>query len=328
MQNENATTNDITKRQIITTRLINAPRELVYKMWTDVSHVDKWWGPNGFSNETSKMDVRPGGEWVYVMHGPNGVDYPNHVAYNVVIPNERLEYIHGGFAGDPDAFDMLVIFEAQGKQTKIFMRHTFKTVEQCKLVVEQYGANEGAQQTLNKLEAYLAAEDRREFSISREFDAPIELVFDALTQPEHLMHWWGPVGLKMKTATVDLRPVGVYHYSMEAPDGSLMWGKFLYREISRPDRLVFINSFSDEAGNTTRHPMAPEWPLEMLNVLTMTESNGKTILKLSGRPVNATKEETDVYHNNHESMRGGFGGTFNQLDTYLGTIINNNTPKQ
>jgi uncharacterized protein YndB with AHSA1/START domain len=320
MQNANAANNDTASRQIVTTRTINAPCELVYKVWTDIDHVDKWWGPDGFSNETKKMDVRPGGEWEYIMHGPNNTDYPNHVAYKVVIPNERLEYVHGAFAGDPDAFNMLVTFEAQGDKTLLTMRHTFKTVEYLKMVVEQYGANEGAKQTLDKMEAYLAAEDRRELSITREFDAPIELVFDAMTQPEHLMHWWGPKGLKMKVAKVDLHPGGSFHYAMDTPDGSIMWGKFVYREIVRPERLVFVNSFSDEAGNITRHPMAPDWPLEMLNVLTLTEQNGKTTLNLKGRPINATKDEIEVYHSNHSSMQGGFKGTYDQLDTYLKTI--------
>lgn len=320
MQNANATNNDTATREIITTRLVDAPAELVFRMWTDIDHVDKWWGPTGFTNETKKMDVRPGGEWEYIMHGPDGKDYPNHVAYKVVEPNERLEYLHGGFAGDPNAFDMLVTFEAQGNKTKIFMRHTFKTAEMRQMVVEQYGAIEGAKQTLDKMEAYITEDDRREFTIVREFDAPMELMFDVMTQPEHLMKWWGPVGLKMKTAKIDLRPGGLYHYSMEAPDGSMMWGKFVWHEIVRPERLVFVNSFSDEAGNTTRHPMAPDWPLEMLNILTMTEHDGKTTLKLKGRPINATREEVEVYHSNHPSMRGGFGGTYDQLDAYLKTI--------
>ncbi len=74
---------------------------------------------------------------------------------------------------------------------------------------------------------------------------------------------------------MDLRPGGTYHYGMKAPDGAPMWGKMVYREISPPERIVFINSFSDEAGGTTRHPMAPTWPLEMLSVFTFEDDAGR-----------------------------------------------------
>lgn len=162
--------------------------------------------------------------------------------------------------------------------------------------------------------------EREDFKISRTIDAPRELVFDVFTQPEHLMHWWGPKGLTMKTAKVDLRPGGLYHYSMEVPGGGEMWGRFLYKEIVRPERLVFINSFSDKDGGITRHPMAPNWPLEMLCDFKFTEKDGKTILELSGRPINCSEEEANTYYDNFPSMQQGFGGTFDQLDAYLSSI--------
>src|SRR6266545_2230370 len=104
-----------------------------------------------------------------------------------------------------------------------------------------------------------------DFVISRVFDAPRDLVWKAFTEPERMQEWWGPKGFKVIASKMDLRPGGTYHYGMKAPDGSRMWGKFVYREIVRPERIVFVNFFSDESGNITRHPMSPTWPREMLS---------------------------------------------------------------
>jgi uncharacterized protein YndB with AHSA1/START domain len=156
-----------------------------------------------------------------------------------------------------------------------------------------------------------------ELVIERTFDAPRELVFKAWTEPERLMYWWGPKGLTMRAATLDLRPGGVFHYSMRSPDGADMWGKFVYREIVPPERLVFINSFSDEAGNTVRAPFSATWPLEVLNTLTLSERDGRTTLRLQGGPYNATEAERESFDAAHESVRQGFAGTFDQLAEYL-----------
>src|SRR5438270_3022082 len=92
------------------------------------------------------------------------------------------------------------------------------------------------------------------FVITRGFDAPRERVFAAFTEPEEMKKWWGPKGFTVIASKMDLRPGGTYHYGMRAPDGSTIWGKFVYREILPPERIVLVNSFSDEAGGITRHP--------------------------------------------------------------------------
>jgi len=103
----------------------------------------------------------------------------------------------------------------------------------------------------------MSAQNTAEFSITRVFDAPRDLVWKAFTESERLLQWWGPKGFTMRVAKLDLRPSGVFHYSMRSPEGRDMWGKFVYREIVAPERIVFVNSFSDEAGNLTRHPFTP-----------------------------------------------------------------------
>jgi uncharacterized protein YndB with AHSA1/START domain len=304
---------DTAGREIATTRVFDAPRDLVFDAWTSPEHVGQWWGPNGFTTTTHSMDVRPGGEWIFVMHGPDGTDYKNRIVYREVVRPERLVYDH---VSGP-LFRATVIFEAEGRKTRIRMQMLFETAELRKKVAEEYGAVEGLEQTLNHLGEHVAKMAAEEFVITREFDAPRDLVFKAWTEPERLAQWWGPKGFKLKVANIDLRPSGMFHYGMVAPDGSEMWGKFIYREIAPPERMVFIVSFSDESGGTTRHPMAPTWPREMLNTLTLTEHGDKTTITLRSSAYAATEEERATFKAGHSSMQGGFTGTFDQLAAYL-----------
>lgn len=159
--------------------------------------------------------------------------------------------------------------------------------------------------------------EKGEFVISRVFDAPRELVWKACTEPEHMKHWWGPKGFTVRVAKMDFRPGGGYHYCLRSPDGHDMWGKFVYREIVAPERIVFVNSFSDEKGGLTRHPMSPTWPLEMLSTFTFAEHEGKTTFTIKWIPYNATEEERKNFDDGHESMKKGWTGTLDQLTAYL-----------
>jgi uncharacterized protein YndB with AHSA1/START domain len=157
-----------------------------------------------------------------------------------------------------------------------------------------------------------------DFVISRVLDAPRDLVWKCFTEPERMKHWWGPKGFTVVASKMDLRVGGTYHYRLSAPDGSPMWGKFVYREIIPPERLHFISSFSDENGGTTRHPGHPSWPLEMHSTFTFEElPGGKTKFTVSWEPHNATEEERKTFEAGRDSMRMGWTGTFEQLETYL-----------
>lgn len=155
------------------------------------------------------------------------------------------------------------------------------------------------------------------FIISRTFDAPRELVWKAWTERDRLMQWFGPKGFTMRLATMDLRPGGVFHYCLRSPDGKDVWGKFVYREIVAPERIVLVNSFSDERGSMTRHLFSPTWPLEMLSTTTFIEEGGRTMVAVQWEPVNASVAERKVFDESHESMRQGWTGTFDQLAAYL-----------
>jgi uncharacterized protein YndB with AHSA1/START domain len=164
----------------------------------------------------------------------------------------------------------------------------------------------------------VAAESpEREFIITRVFNAPRDLVWKAYTEAERLMQWWGPKGVTMRVAKLDLRPGGSFHYCYQMPNGNEMWGVFVYREIVAPERLVFTNSFSDAEGNIVRAPFSADWPLEILNTLTFIEHGGQTTLTMRGVPYNATAAEHKTFEDAFASMQQGSKGTLDQLEAYL-----------
>ena len=154
---QNKAAESTSDREIMITRVFNAPRERVWDAWTDSRHISSWWGPNGFTTTTSVMDVRPGGMWRYIMHGPNGVDYKNRMDYVEVVRPERLVYVHG----DDDVneqlpFHVTVTFTEESGATKVTMRSVFASVDECKRV-KGFGAVEGGNQTLARFGEYLAS---------------------------------------------------------------------------------------------------------------------------------------------------------------------------
>lgn len=145
-------------REIVHTRLLKAPRELVFEVWTNPAHVALWWGPTGFTNTIQEMEVRPGGTWRFIMHGPDGTDFPNRIVFHEVVKPERLTYTHGSDdPNDPNQFEVTVTFEAQGDKTMLTMRAIFATAAERDRVVNEFGAVEGGKQTLDRLEAFLAS---------------------------------------------------------------------------------------------------------------------------------------------------------------------------
>ncbi|MBC7999506.1 MAG: SRPBCC domain-containing protein [Leptolyngbya sp.] len=160
------------------------------------------------------------------------------------------------------------------------------------------------------------------FTITRVVAAPRDVVFKAFTDESKLAQWWGPKGLKMGVTAFNLNPEGDFHYSMTAPEGHEMWGKWVFRDILPSEKLVFVSSFSDAAGGITRHPAAEEWPLETLSTITFTElESGSTSITLVGGPIDATPSEQKVFEAGLDSMRQGFNGTFDQLDAFLAKEI-------
>jgi uncharacterized protein YndB with AHSA1/START domain len=153
------------------------------------------------------------------------------------------------------------------------------------------------------------------FVISRTFKAPLDRVWKAWTEPEQMAQWWGPGSADVKT--LDLKPGGLFHYRMLSPQGQEMWGRMVFREIVPKERLVFINSFSDPECGLTRHPMAPEWPLQMHTTISFTEAGGKTTVTVEWLPYEATESECETFDKGRDSMQAGWSGTFETLEGHL-----------
>jgi uncharacterized protein YndB with AHSA1/START domain len=149
-------------RQIVISRIIRAPREVVFEAFTDVRHLSQWWGPDGFTTTTRSFEFRVGGVWDFVMHGPDGTDYQEWITWREIVAPERIALLHGEFRGDPNAFESVVTFASDGAATLIEMRTLFPTKELRDEAVEKYHAIEGGQQTLSNLAAYVTEIIRKE----------------------------------------------------------------------------------------------------------------------------------------------------------------------
>lgn len=148
---------ETSEREIVVSRVFDAPVELVFNAWTDKNHVGQWWGPNGFTITTLEMDVKVGGIWKFIMHGPDGVDYPNQIEFIEVIKNQLLIYNHGsGEENDTGQFQVSTTFENQDGKTLLTMRSLFASAEERNKVIE-FGAIEGGKQTLDRLASFLKA---------------------------------------------------------------------------------------------------------------------------------------------------------------------------
>jgi uncharacterized protein YndB with AHSA1/START domain len=305
---------------IITTRLIAAPRELVWKALTTPEHLKHFWGPDGFTNTFKQYDLRVGGQALFTMHGPDGANYPNRFIFLTVEPPHLLRYDHdnGGegpvdhkFLGEVELTDV-------GGKTRIELRMTESSMEARDFVAQFAVA--GGQQNLDRFAAYVApmAEEKNKFVIERVFPVSQERLFRAFTSKDEMAIWYSPPGMRVIKSEQDFRPGGTYHYGLSSDQGNEMWGKVTYREITPHSRLVYAQSFSDPAGGLTRHPMVPTWPLEMLTVMEFdSEGEKQTRLKITWINTCVDDVEGETFRAAHAGMTGGWTGTLDNLQNYL-----------
>jgi uncharacterized protein YndB with AHSA1/START domain len=256
-------------REIAATRVFDAPRELVWKTWTQPEHISNWWGPDG-------------------------ADYQNKIVYVEVVKHERIVYDHVS----PPVFRVTATFTDLGDKTEISMRMVFESAALREKTAKDFDAVEGLHQTLGRLVAQLAsmaeAGDRatsnfgeRTIVITREFDAPRELVFNAWTDPKHMAHWWGPRGFTNPVCELDARPGGLICIDMRGPDGTVYPMKGVFHEVFPPERLVFTSSAVFDAWGNPQ--------LEVLNTVTFAEHDGKTKLTLPARVTKVTPEVAGAF---------------------------------
>jgi uncharacterized protein YndB with AHSA1/START domain len=301
-------------------RIYDAPVKLVWDAWTDPKQVAKWWGPRGFTLTTHSKDLTVGGTWVYTMHGPDGVDYPNITTYHEVEKYSKLVYDHGANENQPALFRVTVLFSENKGKTKMDMTMTLPTAEAAQ-ATKKFIKSAGGDSTWDRLAEYLEkdATGKEKFVINRTFEAPLDVMFEMWTNPKHFSQWLAPTGFHMEFIRADIKEGGSTFYFMSNESGVKMYGRAQYLQIQKPDRMVYTQQFCDEKENITRHPFAPTWPATMLTTVQLTaEGEDQTRVTITWEPHGATtQEELETFINAKAGMTQGWGGSFDKLDEYL-----------
>lgn len=305
--------------ELTLTRVYDAPVKAVWEAWSDPNKAAKWWGPRGFSITTKSKDLRPGGKWVYTMHGPDGVDYPNITTYFVVEPLKRLEYDHGANENQKALFRVNVVFSESEGQTTMKMSMAFESPEKAKEIggfIKQVGGNT----TWDRLGEYLEEEcnHKNVFLLNRVFEAPKDVVFEMFTHPAHVEKWQPPTGFDMKILEGKVEAGSSLFYEMGNSDVKF-YGRSTYKSVKRPEFISFIQEFCDEKGQNAKHPGAPVWPARWLTSVTFAaeESNLTRITLKSEIIEDHTSLELEAFIAAREGMTQGWTGSLDRLEMRL-----------
>jgi len=253
-------------REIVMTRIFDAPRHLVFEALTKPEHLTRWFGPHGWTLAVCEVDFRLGGAWRFVLRGPDGKQMGMRGVYREIAQPGRFVSTESFDDYPGESLNTLVLSEEDGKTTlTITVRYLSGEIRDAVL---RSGMERGASQTYDRLAQHLGTQ-AREIVITRVFDAPREVVFKAWTDPQCLKRWWGPKNFTNPVCEVDVRPGGAMRIHMRAPDGTIYPMTGVYREIAEPERLVFAASALDAKGD----------PLfEQVTTVTFAEAGAKTKL--------------------------------------------------
>lgn len=301
-------------------REYDAPLKLVWDAWNDPKQAAKWWGPRGFTITHKSKDLRPGGQWIYTMHGPDGKDWPNIATYHEVELYSKLVYDHGATPTTPPLFRVTVFFTENKGKTKIDMTMAFENPEVCKQMAGFIKAA-GGNGTWDRLAEYLEKEQsgKEEFVINRSFSAPIGKVFDMFTKPEHLSKWLPPSGMTMEYISTPQIKAGAENFYKMGNDQVTMYGKIKYLEVTPVTHLSYLQSFADKDGNMGRHPALDTWPNYMHTSIKLTdEGDGETRVTITWTPHgDVSPAEIKAFVDLRAGMTMGWTGSFDKLEEYL-----------
>jgi len=313
-------------RDLIITRLFDAPRELVWKAWTEPERISPWWGPKGFTSPVFKIDLRVGGELFSCMRSPEGKDYWSKGFYREIVDFERLVMTdsfadekgnivpasHYGMSKDfPLEMLIMVTFEEHDGKTKLTLRHAGMPTGP-----DGEGAQQGWNESFDKLAEYLETKKSiisgknvpkfeflsdREVVITRIFDAPRELVFKASTDPNLIPQWWGPKRFATTVEKMEVKPGGVWRFIQLDQDGNKYAFNGAYREIVPPEREVHTFEFEGMPGHV------------ILETSTLEEFEGKT--KLTVTDLFQSVEDRDGMFNS--GMKEGSTESMDRLEKLL-----------
>ncbi len=298
-------TSDQSEREITITRLIDAPRELVFEAFTDAEHLAKWWGPEGFGVSAAESDPRPGGAFKIVMRGPDGVEYPVDGVYREVDPPTRLVTEEAALGDDGrklvEAVTTVTFADRDGKtEITLHARGVALTPEAVWMLG---GMEAGWSQSLRCLEDVLTGSVDRQIVLMRMFEAPRELVFEAFTTRAQVEQWWGPDGFSVTTEQMDVRPGGIWRFTMHGPDGTDYPNEITYDEISPPELLVYTHSSSPEANDPS-----------FRSTIALDDMMGSTIVTM--KLVFDSTEARDLVVDKYNAIEGG-NQTLGRLEVFL-----------
>ena len=304
-------------------RVFDAPVKLVWEVWTTDKHIVNWWGPRGFTLTTKSKEVRPGGKWIYTMHGPDGVDYPNITTYHEVIEHSTLVYDHGANEEHGPLFRVTVTFTEVDNQTIMDMTMALESAEAAR-EIEQHIKDAGGNSTWDRLGEYLEEQQNRKdiFVINRTFNADQAMLFNLWTDAKHFSNWMGPTGSRMDMINADVKEGGSLHYSMTNADGTQMFGKVNYLTIQPNELLIYTQNFCDQNGSLTKPPFALTWPDSMLTTVRFyVEGPDETRITLTWEVDGpATDIERKTFHDAKPGMTGGWTGSFDKLETLVASL--------
>ena len=297
MSAKNSIRVETAEREFVMERVFNAPREIVFKAFSDPKHVAQWWGPKGWTLPVCEMDFRPGGVWFYGMRGPGGEESFGKAIYQEIIAPERIVY-QDNFAdaegnvleGMPPMVITMEFTEESGK-TRITSRTLFASVADLEATMAM-GMVEGFTQTWDRLEEYLAEGQSlsqksvftvepagRAITSTRVFDAPRELVYKAHTDPNLIPQWWGQRSATTIVDKMDVREGGVWRFVQREADGNEYAFNGVYREVVPPERLAYTFEYEGMPGH------------ELVETITFEAYEGKT--KLTSRSVFQSLEDLE-----------------------------------
>jgi len=302
--------------EIYITRIYDAPLKMVWEAWTDPKQVAQWWGPRGFTLTSHKKDVRTGGVWNYTMHGPDGVDYPNKTKFLEVEKYSRMVYDHGGNDEQAPLFRVTVSFSESKGKTKMEMTMALATAEAAR-ETKKFVKKVGGESTWDRLAEFLSPKNI--FVINRTFEVPRDVMFEMWTNPKHFSKWLAPTGFDMKFIRAEIKAGGTSFYCMSGAGNTKMFGRVSYKEITKPNKIVYSQVFCDENEKIARHPMSPTWPETMLTTVDLTEEGpDKTRVTITWEVLgSATEAERETFTKAKPGMTLGWTGSFDKLETYL-----------
>jgi uncharacterized protein YndB with AHSA1/START domain len=304
--------------EIVISRVFVAPRAMVWRALADPWQVGQWWGPVGFTTTILEMDLRPGGKWRLILHGPDGTNYPNQMTFTEVVPLQRIELdLTGGREGaELLHFHQTMTFTDEEGGTRFTVRITFATAEARDRNVREYGSIEGGKQMLERLETHLnrrAAHPQEktathELRITRTFNAPRELVWRAWTDPAMAKQWSGPKQWPAFHVELGKKPgdrwrIGMRGFAPGTDTPVEIWQSGILREFVPPELLVYTYAWENRASVGLLEDGEPH---ETVITVRLEEHDGKTTMHFH-QAFFATSAERDGHN-------GGWASSFERLE--------------